>query len=65
MNIPMIPKNLPIRETEQSREVSQNKSMSRENMKDTVSIGEESKVVSRLLSQLKELQNTKRPDNNK
>lgn len=58
----MIPKNPLIRETEQSRDVTRSKSSNVKSAKDTVSIGEESKIVSRLISRLKEIQNAERPD---
>lgn len=62
MNIPMIPKNHSIRDSEPSREVASGKPSSLLNAQDQVSIGEESKIVSRLISRLKEIQNAERPD---
>jgi anti-sigma28 factor (negative regulator of flagellin synthesis) len=62
MNIPMIPKNHSIRDTEPSREVASGTAADPVNAQDKVSIGEESRIVSRLVSRLKEIQNAERPD---
>ena len=62
MNIPMIPKNLQVSETEQSCNVSQSKSSSKQIAKDTVSIDNDSRILSRLISRLKEIQNTELTD---
>ncbi len=62
MNIPMIPKNHSIRDTEPSSEPASGKVSDSVDAQDKVSIGEESRVVSRLVSRLKEIQNVERPD---
>jgi anti-sigma28 factor (negative regulator of flagellin synthesis) len=62
MNIPMIPKNYSIRDTEPLRESASGKVPGSVSAQDKVSIGEESRIVSRLISRLKEIQNAERPD---
>ena len=60
MNIPIIPKNINIRETELSRDTKTKKSPETFTTKDKVSIGADSKLASRLVEKLKKTQTTEK-----
>ena len=62
MNIPFIPNNHIIRETDVSREKPIRKISGATNNIDQATIGEESKTVSRLLNQLRNIQRSVQPD---
>lgn len=62
MNIPIIPKNPNIRETEPSRDTAVKKTLAPRCTEDKVSIGEDSKLASRLIDKLKATQTSPKND---